>query len=534
MLKNTRASFPNLNYRELRKVCAAKPQQLAGKYGLKETITPFGRSWFKDNGANILAVAHTDSVQPFTHFTINRMKPDTWIFCPTLDDRLGAYLILDWLPTAGVHIDILLTEGEEKGQSTALQFVPPKGKKYNWIFMFDRMGNVSSYTDPDVALYNYQDAITRAAVMKHGMNPVRGTYSCISDLEFLECKGFNFNAGYHNHHSIYAFASKREIINSLRNFMSFYRDYKDTEFTHEFRTTFSHESKGTSYYQESFDYYGDQKKSKVEKLHEFRDKKKKERAAQSTVAEPPSKTAISAVLRQDVSILNIPTPISFKLFDAHFVNIADLVRHKKHDIGMKFLDKHLTSSFTPQDFEVIEEALGRLGLRFDFPIAEYGVSEKDIMDKIFEDKSTRTAPIVPRPLIPKTAPSVKKATIIQLNPKDRQGGINRARVLRENGHAVAAQDQCVRCHEWFDVSADGKLDELVCPSCKQEEIELERAKLPQRKGIFAPIPLKKDSDDHARYVNTKDGPRWVEITELRPEGKPNEKHKIGFDPLPAA
>lgn len=230
MVIKNRASFPNLDYTEMRKVCSAKPSQLMKKYGLVEQTTRLGKAWFKDNGADILAVAHLDSRQPFLHFDIARLKPDTLIFCPTLDDRLGAYVILDWLPKAGIKVDILLTENEEKGISTAGEFQFPKDKQYKWMFSFDRAGT-------DVVMYNYRNAIYEAMLEKHGWKVGYGSYSCIADLEDLGCKGFNFGVGYYNYHSQYAAASRNDLIQSLRKFVSFFGEYGNTEMPHEINTS---------------------------------------------------------------------------------------------------------------------------------------------------------------------------------------------------------------------------------------------------------------------------------------------------------
>ena len=226
-----RASFPNLNYTEMRKVCSSKPSQLAKKYGLEEQKTPGGSAWFKDNGASVLAIAHLDSRQPFLHFDVARLKPDTLIYCPTLDDRLGAYIILDWLQAADIKVDILLTDHEEKGRSTAGDFQFPAGKKYNWMFSFDRMGT-------DVVMYNYRDSLTASMLEKHGWKVGYGSYSCISELEDLGIKGFNFGTGYYNYHSEYAYASRNDIIANLRRFQNFYNEYVDVELPHEMKTSY--------------------------------------------------------------------------------------------------------------------------------------------------------------------------------------------------------------------------------------------------------------------------------------------------------
>ncbi len=49
----------------------------------------------------------------------------------------------------GINVDVLLTTGEEMGQSSAAYFDPGE-KKYNWMFQFDRGGT-------DVVTYDYGD-----------------------------------------------------------------------------------------------------------------------------------------------------------------------------------------------------------------------------------------------------------------------------------------------------------------------------------------------------------------------------------------
>lgn len=272
-----RASFPNLNYKEMRKVCSAKPVMLAKKYGLKEYNTPGGKAWFKDNGANILAIAHLDSRVPFLHFEVARLRPDSLIYCPTLDDRLGAYIILDWLQTANIKADILLTENEEKGASTAAWFQFPKGKKYNWMFMFDRAGS-------DVVMYNYRDTITAAMLEKHGWKVGNGSYSCICDLEDLGVKGFNFGAGYHDYHTEYAWASRNELMINLRKFVSFHNEYVNVELPHVSQTSYLSRYQGhlpfTEYkieeeanYDSLYDSYGRMKTTEKIKIQGSEDKK---------------------------------------------------------------------------------------------------------------------------------------------------------------------------------------------------------------------------------------------------------------------
>src|SRR5687767_14937641 len=96
--------------------------------------TKDGPLTYIDRGGSVLAVAHLDWVM--------RRKPmlskQGIIQCPQLDDRLGVWVILDVLPAIGVQVDVLLTDSEEVGASTAGYFIPKKD--YNWVFSFDRAG----------------------------------------------------------------------------------------------------------------------------------------------------------------------------------------------------------------------------------------------------------------------------------------------------------------------------------------------------------------------------------------------------------
>lgn len=227
LFNTRRKNVPNIDYNTMRRVCSDSPSALARRYGLTEYDTKSGKAWFKDNGANILLVAHLDSCQPFTHFSLAKLKPDTRIFCPTLDDRLGAYVILDYLGKAKVKYDILLTDNEEKRQSTARDFNFPHKRQYNWMAMFDRSGK-------DVVMYQYENTIAKAALTKHGFTVGKGSYSCIVELDDLGCQGFNFGIGYHDYHTTYAYASRNEIMETLNKFLRFYKEYKNVHFEYKF------------------------------------------------------------------------------------------------------------------------------------------------------------------------------------------------------------------------------------------------------------------------------------------------------------
>ena len=183
---------------------------------LGETIqTPDGQLTHIDNGSNVLAVAHLDwvSYAPpcYTHDGIFR--------CPQLDDRLGAWIILDLLPHLGIVTDILLTDSEEVGRSTAQYF--QTSKQYNWMFEVDRRGT-------DAVTYQYADAALEDRLIACGWEIGNGSFSDISYLEHLGCRGINFGAGYHREHTPHCYALWSDIKANVSKIVQFYREYADT------------------------------------------------------------------------------------------------------------------------------------------------------------------------------------------------------------------------------------------------------------------------------------------------------------------
>lgn len=217
--------IPNLHYGKMKRICMLKPAQIAQEYGFVEFSTKNGKKfWFKDNGSRILGVAHVDTVKPFRHFRPVKFAEDTKIFCQTLDDRLGLYVLLEYLREAKVRFDILMTTDEEKMSSTGLYFGPPKD--YNWMFMFDRSGT-------GAVTYGYSDEQLKYKLGKHNFDVSHGTYSCISDMEHVGCKGINFGVGYYDNHDEYAYASRRELYSQLRKFIGFYKEFEDVKMPHD-------------------------------------------------------------------------------------------------------------------------------------------------------------------------------------------------------------------------------------------------------------------------------------------------------------
>jgi hypothetical protein len=176
------------------------------------------RHIYINRGSSILGVAHLDSVQPYNELWVN----EDYIQCATIDNRMGAWLMLYGLPALGIEIDVLLTENEEMGASTACDFVADK--EYNWAFSFDRGGD-------DVACYQYYDTATSALLAKHGMKAAYGSYSDVADLD-LGVKCFNFGVGMYNYHAETAYVRKWELNQMLVNFESLYQANKETRLPH--------------------------------------------------------------------------------------------------------------------------------------------------------------------------------------------------------------------------------------------------------------------------------------------------------------
>lgn len=171
---------------------------------------------FIDNGGDVLAVCHLDYVLS----TVPSIKKDT-VFAPQLDDRLGAYIILDLLKKQGLKYDILLCDAEEIGQSTAANFVPPK--QYNWAFEFDRQGG-------DVVLYDYEDSDDWVEAIWPYAHVGMGSFSDISELTPHNFCAVNWGCGYHNQHSYKCYADLNQTKLMVEAFIDFYQNNKDIHY----------------------------------------------------------------------------------------------------------------------------------------------------------------------------------------------------------------------------------------------------------------------------------------------------------------
>lgn len=232
------------NTERLRKICQMKEYEFK-KYG-KVTLTKDGPYIFIGRGSNVLGVAHLDTVgsnRKVRFFESTKFGPG--IQCQQLDDRLGAFVLLELLPQMGVNCDVLLTVGEESGLSTGAHFKPTKD--YNWMFQFDRSGT-------DVVMYDYEDNELIQRVVDAGFVAGWGTFSDISMMEHMGIKAINVGVGYHMAHTAQCFAYLKDTASMVETFKEFYELNKDEHMEHE--EVFGHKWGKTGYWREWEDNYG--------------------------------------------------------------------------------------------------------------------------------------------------------------------------------------------------------------------------------------------------------------------------------------
>jgi len=185
--------------------------------GAKIEHTGDGPVMHLDRGSPLIGVAHIGHVKFWNQPNIVREKKQIW--CPQLDDRLGIWVLLDLLPSFGVHTDILLTDSEECGRSTAKDFKTEK--QFNWMYQFDRRGT-------DTVLYDYDSEENRARLEAHELTTGWGSFSDICSLDHLGCSGWNVGTGYYNEHSDNCHANLRETYFQALKFAQFFNSHKDT------------------------------------------------------------------------------------------------------------------------------------------------------------------------------------------------------------------------------------------------------------------------------------------------------------------
>ena len=213
--------YPLIDVSALQRRCMASTASFSGLGSLQPAS---GLLTHIDKGSKVLGVAHLDYVDAgCSHFNSVKLNDHRIVFNTRLDDRLGVYLLLDYLPKLGVDCDILLTDNEEKCHSTAAEFVA--SKEYNWMFMFDRRGT-------DVVMYQYETNEYMNLLEDNKFVTGFGSYSCIAELERLGCAGFNFGCGYYTNHTSACYCDLNEAEQMSKMFSAFYRKHKDIKMPH--------------------------------------------------------------------------------------------------------------------------------------------------------------------------------------------------------------------------------------------------------------------------------------------------------------
>jgi hypothetical protein len=179
----------------------------------------------KDTVSDVLGIAHMDSVQKGKDFGVAKyMSGKELVMSPTLDDRLGVYVIAELLPKLGIKTDILLTTDEESGNSTAKHF--ETDKKYKWMFQFDRAGD-------DVVMYQYDTPELRTKLTDAGFKCASGSASDICKLGDLGCSGMNFGVGYQDYHWERAYADLNVLFDQIAKFVKFYKTNHKTHLVYD-------------------------------------------------------------------------------------------------------------------------------------------------------------------------------------------------------------------------------------------------------------------------------------------------------------
>lgn len=197
-----------------------------GEVGYGKRANAMRRYAYRQGNGKVLGVAHCDYVDCGSdHFSYHKDR----VWSSRLDDRLGVYVILDLLPKLGVECDVLLTDFEETGSSTAGDFAEDMLKlgeefPYNWLFQFDRRGEGAvryDYDEMDCYLEKYFKGLDQ------------GSFSDISLMGELEVCGVNVGTGYHNEHSLGSYANLWEVRSQVQKFVDFYTEFQDERMEHD-------------------------------------------------------------------------------------------------------------------------------------------------------------------------------------------------------------------------------------------------------------------------------------------------------------
>ena len=185
------------------------------------------------DGATILGVAHCDYVRSAWSYPkeAKTVAGTPAIVAGQVDDRVGVWLLLDILPGLIPTFDVLLTDDEEIGRSTAQNFgedmedsnnVGPAS--YNWTFQFDRRG--TDFVDYGKASKSFIRNFKKATGIPHGM----GSFSDICYLPDTCGSKVNIGTGYHNEHTPTAHVDLVECFQQVARFAAFANKFAGKKF----------------------------------------------------------------------------------------------------------------------------------------------------------------------------------------------------------------------------------------------------------------------------------------------------------------
>ncbi len=166
---------------------------------------------YVDNGAPSLLVAHIDTVQTPRLDSANRGAG--------FDDRLGVYLGHTLATERPDLFDLLLTDYEECGRSTAEFFEPTHA--YRLVVGLDREGD--DYVDYGLASDELRDALARDGFIR-GV----GSYSDVCIMGHVRCNKFNVGLGIAGSHSAHSTFDQGVFERQTRRLMAFVERHRDT------------------------------------------------------------------------------------------------------------------------------------------------------------------------------------------------------------------------------------------------------------------------------------------------------------------
>ena len=175
------------------------------------------RYWHIKQGGKVLLVAHIDTVRkPRFHGLLHDR-----IYAAGLDDRLGVCLALD-LAQERDDVDVLITDDEEAGQSTASLVPFSDLQEYNAVLGLDRGG--MDFVDYGLGGKDLVRAYSEYA--PHDL----GSFSDICFLDNPPCGCINVGVGYQDAHDHYSWVRTADIRQTRRNLRAFLEQYSGTRF----------------------------------------------------------------------------------------------------------------------------------------------------------------------------------------------------------------------------------------------------------------------------------------------------------------